>query len=148
MYEFSQEQVFILFFIIGTIIGMIFDFFRVIRKSFKVPDYITFIQDVVFFILAGIIIISGIIILNSGEIRLFLFLAIFFGMLIYFLTISNLYVIILYEIVNFCKKIFKIPFLCFKKVCKCANTLIKKDFWFFCRIIYREELWRYLGWIF
>ena len=128
MYEFSQEQVFILFFIIGTIIGIIFDFFRVIRKSFKIPDHITFIQDILFFIMAGIIIIYGIIILNSGEIRLFLFLAIFFGMLIYFLTISNLYVIILYEIVNLCKKIFKITFLCFKKVCKCANNLIKKDF--------------------
>lgn len=128
MYEFSQEQVFILFFIIGTIIGIIFDFFRVIRKAFKGPDYITFIQDILFFILAGIIIISGIIILNSGEIRLFLFIAIFFGMLIYFLTISNLYVIILYEIVNFCKKILKIPFLCFKKTCKCLKRLTKKDF--------------------
>ena len=78
MYEFSQEQVFILFFIIGAIIGVIFDFFRVIRKTFKVPDYITFIQDILFFILSGIIIIYGIIILNNGEIRLFLFLAIFF----------------------------------------------------------------------
>ncbi len=128
MYDFSQEQVFILFFIIGIIIGVIFDFFRVIRKSFKIADFITFIQDISFFILAGAIIVYGIIKINSGEIRLFLFLAIFFGMLIYFLTISNLYVIILYEIVNFCKKIFKIPFLCFKKIRKCAINLIKKDF--------------------
>ena len=116
------------FFVIGIIIGLIFDFFRVIRKTFKVPDYITFIQDILFFILSGSIIIYGIIMLNSGEIRLFLFIAIFFGMLIYFLTISNLYVIILYEIVNLCKKIFKIPFLCFKKVHKCAKSLMKKDF--------------------
>lgn len=128
MYEFSQEQVFILFFIIGAIIGVIFDFFRVIRKSFKVPDYITFIQDILFFILSGIMVIYGIIVLNNGEIRLFLFLAIFFGMLIYFLTISNLYVIILYEIVKLCKKILNVPFLCLKKVCEYANSLIKKDF--------------------
>lgn len=128
MYDFSQEQVFILFFVTGIIIGMIFDFFRVIRKSFRVPDYVTFIQDILFLILSGSIIIFGIILLNSGEIRFFLFLAIFFGMLIYFLTISNLYVIILYEIVNLCKKILKIPFLCFKKIYKYAKTLIKKDF--------------------
>lgn len=148
MYNFSQEQVFILFFLVGIIIGIIFDFFRVIRKIFRVADYITFIQDIIFFILAGTIIISSIIIINGGEIRFYLFLAIFFGMLIYFLTISNLYVIIFYEIVNLCKKILKIPFLCLKKVFKSANTLIKKDFWFFCRIIYREEIWRYLRWIF
>ena len=128
MYNFSQEQVFILFFLVGIIIGIIFDFFRVIRKIFRVADYITFIQDIIFFILAGTIIISSIIIINGGEIRFYLFLAIFFGMLIYFLTISNLYVIIFYEIVNLCKKILKIPFLCLKKVFKSANTLIKKDF--------------------
>lgn len=125
MYDFSQGQIFLLFFIIGIIIGGIFDFFRVIRKSFKTPDYITLIQDITFFILSGNILIYSIIKINNGEIRLFLFLAIFFGILIYFLTISNLYVIILLGIVKICKKIFKIPFLCFKKI---YSLLIKKDF--------------------
>ena len=128
MCVFSQEQVFILFFIIGIIIGLIFDLFRVIRKCFKVPDYITLIQDILFFISSGVILILGILKINNGEIRLFLFLAIFFGMLIYFLTISNMYVIILYEIMNLCKKILKIPFLCFKKIYKSTINLIKKDF--------------------
>lgn len=128
MCNFSQEQVFLLFFIIGIIIGLIFDLFRVIRKCFKVPDHVTFIQDSLFLVLAGSIIITGIIKINNGEIRFFLFLAIFFGMLIYFLTISNLYVIILYEIVNLCKKILKIPFLCIKKLYKCTISLLKKEF--------------------
>lgn len=128
MCNFSQEQVFLLFFIIGIIIGLIFDLFRVIRKCFKVPDHVTFIQDSLFLVLAGSIIITGIIKINNGEIRFFLFLAIFFGMLIYFLTISNLYVIILYEIVNLCKKILKMPLLCLKKLYKYTITLIKKDF--------------------
>ena len=51
MYEFSQEQVFIFFFIIGVIIAILFDIFRVLRKSFKTPDIITFIQDVSFLII-------------------------------------------------------------------------------------------------
>ena len=46
MYNFSQEQVFIFFFIIGIIIGCIFDFFKVLRKSFKSSDIITFIEDI------------------------------------------------------------------------------------------------------
>ena len=128
MCTFSQEQVFVLFFIVGTIIGLIFDLFRVIRKCFKTPDSITLLEDLIFISISGCLIIYGIIIINNGEIRLFLFLAIFLGMLIYFLTISNLYVIILYEIVNLCKKILKMPLLCLKKLYKYTITLIKKDF--------------------
>jgi len=78
MYNFSQEQVFIFFFIIGIIIGIIFDIFKVLRKSFKTPDMITFIEDLIFIVLSGILLIFGILKLNGGEIRFFLFLGIFF----------------------------------------------------------------------
>lgn len=103
---FSQEEIFLLFFIIGIIIGLIFDFFKVLRKSFKTKDIITFIEDLLFLLVSGVLIIFGIIKLNGGEVRFYLFLGIFLGVLIYSLTISNLYVIILYEFVRICKKIF------------------------------------------
>lgn len=128
MYNFSQEQVFLFFFIIGIIIGIIFDFFRVIRKSFKTTDTITLIEDLVFLLLTSILIILGIIKLNGGEIRFYLFLGIFLGGLIYSLTISNLCVIILYKFVNICKKILEIPCLCIIKLFKIFKKLIKKDF--------------------
>ncbi len=78
MYNFSQEQVFIFFFIIGIIIGIIFDIFKVLRKSFKTSDIVTFVEDLIFIILSGILTIFGILKLNGGEIRFFLFLGIFF----------------------------------------------------------------------
>lgn len=52
---YSQAQIFILFFIIGITIGLMFDFFRVLRKSFKTPDFITTIQDIIFLFLTRII---------------------------------------------------------------------------------------------
>lgn len=128
MYSFSQEQVFIFFFFIGMVIGMLLDFFRAIRKCFKTSDNITLIEDILFLIVSGSIIVFGILNLNNGEIRFFIFLAIFFGLLIYFLTISNLCVIILYVFVNLCKKILKIPFLCFKKLQNYVFNITKKDF--------------------
>lgn len=128
MYHFSQEQIFIFFFIIGIIIGFIFDIFRVIRKAFKTSDFITLIEDIIFLFISSILIIGGIIKLNGGEIRFYLFLGIFLGGLIYSLTISNLYVIILYEFVRICKKILKIPFSCIIKVLKATKSIIKKDF--------------------
>ena len=127
MYNFSQEQIFIFFFIIGIIIGLIFDIFKVLRKSFKTPDLITFIEDIIFIILSGLLTICGIIKLNGGEVRFFLFLGIFFGILIYILTISNLCVIILYTFVETCKKILKIPFYCLKNIFISVKAVIKKD---------------------
>ena len=63
--------------------------------------------------------------LNSGEVRLFLFIGIFFGMVIYFLTLSNLYVIIFGVFVKTCKKFIQIPIYCYKRITK---VNIKKDF--------------------
>lgn len=118
MQIYSQEQIFIFFFIIGIILGVVFDFFRVIRKSFKISDFSTLIQDIVFLIFSGTLIITSIIKLNGGEVRLFLFFGIFFGTLIYLLTISDLCVIIFLVFVKICKKILKIPYKCYKSVIK------------------------------
>lgn len=52
MYNFSQEQVFIFFFIIGIIIGLLLDFFRATRKVFKTPDNLTLFEDILFIVLS------------------------------------------------------------------------------------------------
>ena len=115
MYTFSQEQIFIFFFIIGVVIGLLFDIFRVLRKSFKTPDFITLIEDISYLSIVGLLIIYSIIKLNSGDIRFYIFIAIFLGILIYSLTISRLCVIIFYVIVESCKKIILFPILLIKK---------------------------------
>ncbi len=128
MHSFSQGQIFMFFFIIGIIIGIFFDIFRVIRKSFKTCDKTTFVEDLAFIILSGSLVIYSIIKINGGEVRFYLFLGIFFGILIYSLTISNLCVIILYEFVKICKKILKIPFYFIKKSIFFMKKVIKKVF--------------------
>ena len=128
MSTFTQEQIFIFFFVIGVIIGIIFDIFRVLRKAFKTSDTITLIEDIIFLIITGYLITLGILKLNSGEVRFYLFLAIMFGILIYSLTISNFCVIILYEFVELCKKILEIPLICLKGAVNFTKHLIKKDF--------------------
>ncbi len=128
MYNFSQEQTFMLFFIIGIIIGILFDIFRAIRKNFKSSDFVTLIEDIVFLTLTTLLIILSIIRINGGEVRFYIFFGIFFGILIYSLTISNLCGIILNVIVRLCKKIFQIPFLISKKVIKLFKNIIKKSF--------------------
>lgn len=125
---YSQEQIFIFFFIIGIIIGILFDFFRVIRKSFKTTDVSTFTQDLIFLIISGYLIITGIIKINGGEVRLFLFLGILFGLTIHLLTISNICVIIFLVFVKFCKQILKFPYNCYNNIIKRNKQKEKKDF--------------------
>lgn len=46
----EQSRTFLAFFILGLIIGFIFDVFRGVRKSFKFLDFIIYLQDIVFLI--------------------------------------------------------------------------------------------------
>ena len=125
MLSYTQGQIFILFFLLGIVIGSIYDIFRVIRKNFKTSDFVTQIEDIIFLIIAGILILCFIIKFCIGEIRFYVFIAIFLGILLYFLTISKPYVIILNIVVKFCKKILsffvnliKIPYIFIKKYIK------------------------------
>ena len=128
MSVFSEEQTFMVFVIIGIIIGMFLDLFRVFRKCFKTSDALTFIEDIMFLIISGAIVVQSIIRFNNGEIRLFLFLGMQLGLFLYFLTISNLYVIILSVFVKLCKKILKIPYNYVKRLQKYVVTVTKKVF--------------------
>ena len=124
MTYFSQEQIFIFFFVIGLLVGIIYDFFKSIRVNIKSNDTLTFICDIVFLIISGNLILYSIIKINNGYIRLYIFFAILFGIILYFLTISNICVIILSIFI----KIFKFPILCFTFIKNICTSLKKKDF--------------------
>ncbi len=125
MLSYTQGQIFILFFVAGICIGLIYDIFRVLRKNFHTSDLITQIEDVIFLVFSGFLVLYSILKFNNGEVRFYLFMAIFLGILLYFLTISKPYVIIINVIVKFCKnilvfiiKLIKIPYIFIKKTIK------------------------------
>ena len=53
----TQVYLFLIFIINGFIIGLLFDFFRILRKAIKTSDFITYIEDALFWILTGFIIL-------------------------------------------------------------------------------------------
>ena len=93
MYTNNTEQLtnFIYFIITGMALSVFFDIFRILRKSFKTPDIITNIEDVVFGIVTGAIILSSIFLFNNGELRLYLFIGIGIGIILYMIFISKYY---------------------------------------------------------
>ena len=78
----NQIQLFFIFIINGLLIGLLFDFFRILRKAIKTSDFITYIEDVLFWIFTGLIILYSIFTYNNGEVRLFMFIAILVGIII------------------------------------------------------------------
>ena len=128
MNYYTENQIFVFFIIIGIIISIFFDFFRAIRKNFKSNNFITSIQDVFFIMISSLLIIISIIKLSNGYIRLYCFIGLALGCIIYFLTISNFCVIILTNFVSICKKIINLPIKCFYFIINRLKKYKKKDF--------------------
>lgn len=100
-----QLYLLLIFVITGIIIGIFFDIFRILRKSFKTPDIITYIEDVIFWILSGLFFLYILFIYNNGEIRSYVIIGLLLGILLYFLLISKYFIKINVLIINFVKTI-------------------------------------------
>lgn len=107
MYINNLEQLtnFIYFIITGSVLGIVFDIFRILRKSFKTSDFITNIEDILLGIITGIILLSTIFLFNNGELRFYIFLGTILGIIIYMLFISKYFIKLNVIIINFIKKI-------------------------------------------
>ncbi len=101
----NQAYLFLVFSLTGIFIGCLFDFFRILRKLFKTSNLITYIEDILFWILTGIIVLYVIWYFNDGEIRLYLLLGLIMGIIIYILTISNIFFKVVFNILYKTKKI-------------------------------------------
>ena len=106
----NQAYLFLVFSLTGVAIGILFDFFRILRRSIKTSNLVTYIQDILFWILTGIIVLYSIWYFNNGELRIFVFLGLIIGILIYMTTLSSIIVKIFTKILVFVINIIKVPF--------------------------------------
>ena len=118
----EQIQIFFIFIVIGIIISLIFDIFRILRKVYKFSNMLIYMQDILFWLLTGIIILQSIFEFNSGDIRIFLFLGIFIGVFIYtslfsryFIKLGTLFFNIINNIIRFI----------YNPICKIISFMIK-----------------------
>ena len=112
----DQALIFIVFTFTGILLGILFDFFRVFRRTFNTIDFITYLEDILYWILAGIIVLYNIWFFNNGEIRFFMIIGIIMGAIIYSLLFSPILIKIetmlltkLKNIIMFFYKIIIIP---------------------------------------
>lgn len=101
----NQAFIFMVFIINGILIGLLFDFFRIMRRTFKTNNVITYIEDFIFWILTGLILLYSVFTFNNGEIRIYMFLGVLLGITLYMLSISSYVIKINVKIINFIKMI-------------------------------------------
>ena len=118
----NEIYIFAIFILNGALIGILFDVFRILRKSFKTPDILTNIEDIFFILISGIIILYTIFRLNNGQIRIYMLIALILGITLYITFISKYFIKLNVNIIKFIKlilkKILNILFFPFKYIIK------------------------------
>lgn len=122
----NQATLFLIFILNGFLVGVLFDIFRIIRKTFKTKDIVTYIQDILFWILTGFLIIYFVFNFSEGEIRGYMFIAIVLGIGMYILTCSKIITIISVYILNKIIRACEIITIPFKYIIKQMFLLFKQ----------------------
>lgn len=130
----SQAILFGIFIINGLLIGIVFDFFRILRRSFKTGIILTSIEDIIFWIIAGFIVMYSIFAFNNGAIRGFMFLGIGLGVAFYMLTLSKFIILVNVKIIEFFKniilKIFSLIMIPINIIIKVLKKIVLKPITF------------------
>ena len=74
----------------GMAIAFLFDIFRIFRKAVKTGRFVTYIQDLLYWIIVALIMFLTAYYSNDGELRAFLFLGAFIGVVLYVLLFSRI----------------------------------------------------------
>lgn len=85
----EQVIVFLWTTVSGMAIAFVYDIFRIIRKAVRTGGFAVFVQDILFWLIACIIMFISIYRSNDGELRGFLFFGAFLGAVLYAMLFSK-----------------------------------------------------------
>lgn len=92
----TQGYYFLVTLMLGGGAGLIFDFYRTCRSFWKPPRKFTFFIDLFFSIFITLLVFLVLLATNWGEVRLYVFIGIGLGWILYNLTLSK-YFLLVYE---------------------------------------------------
>ena len=69
----EQIRIFSIFFVLGIIISILFEFFRVLRKNIKTGYLATSIEDILYILISGFLFFKSILVFANGMIRFYIF---------------------------------------------------------------------------
>lgn len=80
----QQFMVFIMVLFSGWLWAMLFDFARALKKVLLLPGGILFLMDLLLCLLAALVVYQFLFTFNQGEVRFYVYLSFFLGMIIYY----------------------------------------------------------------
>jgi spore cortex biosynthesis protein YabQ len=75
-------------FVSGLGLGVLFDLFRVLAGQLRIPKWTLPLTDLVYWIVATILVFRVLYLTNQGQVRLFVFIGLVIGILLYFTSFS------------------------------------------------------------
>ena len=135
----NQLVEFFIYVVSGIAISIFFDIFRVLRKSIKTSNIMTYIEDFVFWIIVGVFLIWELFTISYGYLRSYIFIGLILGIVLYLLTFSKHFININVKILDKIKKIIlkissilKNFTLLIGKILKPLLILVRKPIYFLC----------------
>lgn len=95
-----QINIIIFSFLGGFATGVLFDIYRVIRGVIFVNKIVTFIEDLLFWIFASLVIFIFLNITNSGNVGIYIYMYIIFGLFVYIKLMSKHFILFIRKISN------------------------------------------------
>ncbi len=89
IYVAQQGRAFLGMLLCGIGFGLVFDFFRAIRKIFPMNGLAVNLSDLLFWLICAVLVFASVKLTNRGELRMFAFLGFFSGMIAYFLVFGS-----------------------------------------------------------
>lgn len=86
----SQIKVFLLSLVLGGILGLAYDLFRILRMFINYKNISVFIQDIIYFIISGFITFLFVFYFNYGDSRFYILAGEGIGWICYHLTLGEI----------------------------------------------------------
>jgi len=101
----GQAWLFLSTIIVGAAIGLLYDMFRIFRKTAPHAGIAVQLEDLLFWVVATVLTFYYMLHRNYGEIRPFVMLGVVIGVVLYFITISRFIVRACVAVVNYIIKV-------------------------------------------
>lgn len=121
----SQLHTFIITIATGIFLGILFDGYRVLRGTFRPRVVMTWVADLLYWLIATVVVFLALVVSNWGELRFYVFLGIVSGVIVYYRWLSLYAIRLLSAIVRLVKGIImllkKMIMFVIKPVAWCIN---------------------------
>lgn len=116
MLIYDEVELFLVCLGLGALLAFIYDVVRVFRLLFRHKDWLVDVEDLLFWIFTAWLVFRTLFAYNRGALRGYAFLGMFLGVMLYALTLSRLFLLIVEKMLPYWRKvgdIMKKPFLFF-----------------------------------